>query len=422
MKVLSVGNMAEDGLLTTLALRHIGIDADLLVNAKDFAAGYPEWELGEFGRDIFTNGKNEMIDPYNLDQSELADSWERPNWIQTLKGASLSPRISPESRAKHKSTFTLLGRIWRRVKFALTYFELFKHATNYDIVEAHVPYPIHLQYMRKPYLVYEAGWIRSLVKTRFSHAFQMGFEVKLALNAYRKANHIIYTNPDMYDIFQESKLIPDDKLSFVPFAIDTDRYKPVDASDVRHTLAPNDEFTILQMSRQDWSIKGSDRMINAFYRFNKAHPKSKLVLISWGADLLKSKTLVEKLGITKNVVWVPMLPKSKLILLYNAVDIAFDQFLIGVWGTSFPECVSCGTPVLMYWDKMNIMRAFGSIPPIPSVETEDDVLDALITFSENRSLRDELGRKGRDWIIQTHGMEKVGRMHEKILRNCLDQI
>ena len=60
MRILILGNMANDGYSIAKGLWEMNVDVDLAVNSSDFGMALPEWEDG--------NIKNN-IDPYNIQRA-----------------------------------------------------------------------------------------------------------------------------------------------------------------------------------------------------------------------------------------------------------------------------------------------------------------------------------------------------------------
>lgn len=414
MKVVSIGNMAADGLLTTMALRKVGVDAELIINSVDFACAFPFWELKDFGRNLFDNEFN----PYGLQLNDV--DFKKHKWINIL---DLDIRFRKKHNKKRDSFLLSLYKLNKKlpfvtklkniIMFGALHFKVRKLIDNYDIVEAHVPYGLHLQLIKKPYMIYEAGWMGKIDREKNKYNW---FEKKIIFRSYEKAKGVINTNPYIDKIFKNNPV--NDNINFIPFAVDTDRYKPMKVEDIKEQLTVNNEFLVLGMARQNWDVKGSDRLIKGFYIFHKQFPDSRLLLMKWGMDLEKSMKLIRDLGIYDNVSWLPFMPKSKLILIYNAVDVACDQFIIGGWGTSYPECMATATPVLLYHDNIDVSKFFGSLPPTQSVRTAKDISDQLIIYKKGSN---KFSNKDcRDWIIETHNMTKIGNMHKQVLEDALN--
>ncbi|MGN6349047.1 MAG: glycosyltransferase, partial [Candidatus Nitrosocosmicus sp.] len=96
-----------------------------------------------------------------------------------------------------------------------------------------------------------------------------------------------------------------------------------------------------------------------------------------------------------------------------------DQFVLGSWGTSTPEAMCCGKPVLIFYKQEYIIRAFGEEPPILNSFTEDEIFSNLVKLGENVDFRKEMGKKSRDWIIKTHSPDVVSKMHLDIIESSL---
>ena len=138
-------------------------------------------------------------------------------------------------------------------------------------------------------------------------------------------------------------------------------------------------------------------------------------MVAWSVDEQKSKDLVNSLGIAEKVVWIGPVLKNQLIRYYNAADIVLDQFVLGSWGTSTPEALSCGKPVLMFYKKEYILRAFGEEPPILNSFSEEDIYSNLMRLAKDREFASDLGKKSRDWIMRTHHPRLVAEKHLEIL-------
>jgi len=383
MRILILGNMANDGYSAAKGLRKKNVEVDLAINSSENIMALPQWEESEM------EGKK---DPYSSEKKEIQKAWNAPDWIRYFDFKNDSSNI----------------HIFEKIK---TRFDLLKIIREYDIVETHVPYSIYAQFSGTPYVPYDAGWVRYF-------PFGNGLRDKLARRSYIKAKKIMFTNPDTLEIFDNLKYLDKEKIHFVPFAIDPEKYKPIDTQKIRIKYAKNNELVLFSPARQNWKHKGNDKMIKAFAKFVKEFPNSKLILVSWHIDKEKSKSLVKELGISDKVIWINPVPKNQLIQYYNAADIVLDQFMVGSWGTSTPEAMSCGKPVLIYLKENYIIRAFGEMPPLLNSFSIEDIYCNLKKL-DNEEFRKELGKRCREWVIKTHSPEKVASKHLEILKSVL---
>lgn len=387
MRSLILGNMANDGYAVAKQLRKMNVDVDLAINISDFGMALPEWEDGNF---------NDNADPYDLKKNEIKKSWNAPKWIRYFDFQNKVPR------KKHR-----IEKLKARIN-------LIKLIREYDIVEAHVPFSIYTQFTGIPYVAYDAGWIRYF-------PFEKGKRNWLARRGYKKAKKVIITNPDTFEISDNLPYIKKDKVCFIPFAIDPEKYKPINSKELRSQYVKNsDDIILFCPSRQIWREKGNDKIIRAYSKFTKDFPNSKFIMVEWSEDEENSKKLVNSLGLSEHIVWIKPVPKNRLIEYYNAADIVLDQFVLGSWGTSTPEAMSCGKPVLMFYKKEFIMRAFGEEPPILNSFTEDEICSNLIKLVKNPEFRNEIGQKSREWIKKTHSPQKVAEEHLKVLESIFE--
>ena len=96
-----------------------------------------------------------------------------------------------------------------------------------------------------------------------------------------------------------------------------------------------------------------------------------------------------------------------------------DQFVLGSWGTSTPEAMACGKPVITFYKRNYILRAFGEEPPILNSFTEDDIYSNLLKLAHSPEFVTDIGRKSREWIIKTHSSRVVALRHLAILQKAV---
>lgn len=382
MRILVCGNMANDGYNVVKELRRMNYDVDLAINKTDFGMAFPEWEDAEISG---------MIDAYNTHGDEIKRHWEPPSWIKYFDFLDRSPL----KKFRFKKTKARIG--------------LIRLMRQYDVIEAQVPYSIYAQFSGVPFVPYDAGWIRY-----FPH--ERGLRSTLAKRAHKIAPGIIFTNPDTYSLFEKETYIDKSKLHFAPFAIDFTKYRPVDGHDIRETyLRHGEDFLLFEPSRHVWAEKGNDKMIRAYARFLKVYPRARFLMVDWGDDVHKSKALAQFLGIYHRIEWMAPVPKNQLIRYYGAADVVLDQFIVGSWGTSTPEAMSCGKPVIMYYKDAHIMQTFGYRPPILNSFTEDEIYNSMVDMAVNPDRKLALGDASRRWIQETHDAQKVALRHVEIL-------
>lgn len=383
MRILNAFNMAQDAYNVTKAMRKEGIDAHLLIEANHDVFSNPLWEDFEISECKF----GDPLKPKKIALDLL------PHWIKVID---------------------LAGKIKKIYKL----YKLKELFDEYDFIFAHAPGPFYclLSLTKTPWVPYDAGLIRYLPIVRnhlpiYHPTLSRKIFIKVSEFAYKKANFIIYTNPDTWNLFQNAGLA--NKLIFIPFAIDCEKYKPIKMD----RLIPDADLIFFMPSRHHWAEKGNDKVIKAFSRFLKDHKKAYLILVNWGSHLQKSKELIVRLGISKNIVWVNPLNKQNLIKMFASVDVVLDQFVLGSWGTATPEAMACEKPVIMYYNSEDIKRCFGELPPILNAFNEDEILEQM-----KKCLKIDLkhlGKQSRKWVEKTHNPAFVVKKHLQVIKEIL---
>jgi glycosyltransferase involved in cell wall biosynthesis len=358
-------------------LRKLGVDSDLIIERPSHVASLPQWEDGEVNMDL-------LGDPYNPNWD--AFNWKIPDWVHVW---NTRKSWHPFSRT------TRLLRVLSMLR-------------EYDLIIGHAPFAkvasVYHRLCRKPYVIYDAGWIRYLPRNLPDY--------RRARKGYHDASMILFTNVDTESMFKEQGY---DNLMYTPFAIDTEKYAP-------ENVPRSKDPVLFHPSRHDWPEKGNDRLIRAFSAYVKRRPKAKLVMVEWcrlPKELAKSKQLVEQLDLQRNVQWVPVMPKNKLIEFYHHSTAVFDQFVFGAFGTTAPEAMSCGRPVVGYVETKFWSEYHDSVPPVINASTVHEIYQAMIVL-EDETARDAYAKQGRKWILDNCDAKLVAtrqlQMYEEILR------
>lgn len=366
MKVLHVYNTANDGYHIALKLREFGIDAHLVLDETHPITALPHWEEGDMQTDDIN------------DQSAIK-IWEAPEWIHYIEGKK--------------------DPIYRTLK-------LFRMFRNFDIIQAYAPSPIYLQFQKKPYVLYECGWMRKF-------PLLMDKVCRLGRRGYAKGKYVIMTNPDLYSMYLRMNFLP--PTVFIPFAIDTNRYPYVPPTKNPEVLC------YLSPSRLIWDIKGQDKLIKAWKIYTSATDLNvKMYIVKWGKDADKTVNLVNDLGLQDTIEFISLMSKPKLIKAYHAADIVCDQFILGSYGTAAPEAMACGVPVLMYLNEYYNTLCYGRMPPIANAHSIEDIV-AEMEKLEDFNYRKRLSEDGLSWIKKEHSPDMVAMRHIKLYEGILDE-
>jgi len=401
MKILHLGNVANDANNIVRGLRGIGVDAHLFIQRPCHVTRCPQWEEAN----IDAAKLHDLDDP---DWKVLNEHWTPPPYmhVHKLKRPRLFGRPIPLSRT--------IGRIITRPP----------DLGEYDLLVAHAPFaecaPGYRKRYGRPYLVYDSGWIRYLYNPYYERHYRRTARARFG---YENAARILFTNVDTYDMFLDHGYLKE-RLVFSPFAIDMSLYKPKPSR-----IEPNGHHPIFfSPARQDWPEKGNQLLLYAFQRYLKRRPHAILYLADWGQPpgmfddndyLAMSKKLVQQLAIEESVRWLPLLPKRELVEYYNLADIVFDQYVFGAAGTTCMEAMSCGRPVVSFINESLWTRWHRSAPPVANAATMQTIYAQMIEL-EDDGCRWELGEKGQAWVKENSELTVVARRHLETYKEVLD--
>lgn len=276
-----------------------------------------------------------------------------------------------------------------------------RHAKSKKICFAYATAPIYCYlYHDRPYVAVEIGTMREI-------PFEPTVRGALLSAAYKEADHIIITNPD---VVLQAKILGLSRYTFCPHPVDEDKFFPqFDASIREHLLArlPETDLIGIAPARQNWEIKGNDKYIIALHTLRMVlKMKISLVVPLWGQDIDKTRGLARKYGVEDYILWIPPLPERELIKYYSSLDFVLDQFNLGVFGLITPKALACNATVITSYDEKIHEWCFTEHPPLLRAFSPEEIVARII----------EVGEKGegwcrtkssRDWFLKFHSKKVV---------------
>ena len=430
MRILHVGNIANNAYNNAKFLRRKGIEADVLCYNYTHIMGQPEWEDAEFeGQPDEFEPRWELFDlghfrrPSWFIQDELQPGIKkRRKWFKTqfflerlLKEPTLLVKWWPkylECRATHSQPRPRLTDVFRVYPHRKRFEQWF---AGYDIIQAYATEPIHAWMFapERPCVAYEHGTMRQI-------PFEHSGRGRLLALAYRKASRVLITNPDVITVAQRLGLT---NFQFIPHPVDETKYRPR-PTPLRDRLVHRyqTDLILFAPSRHNWALKGNDSLIRAFARLRKGVGRRAILILSdWGQEVDRSRTLIGALGLEPSVIWTLPLNKTKLIDYYNAADLVLDQFTLGVFGTVTPEAMACGKPVVMHLDRQVHEWCFPEMPPVVTARSEEEIFARLMELSDDPGRRAAIGQAAREWVVKHHGWELVADRQIAIYRELLQR-
>lgn len=99
-------------------------------------------------------------------------------------------------------------------------------------------------------------------------------------------------------------------------------------------------------------------------------------------------------------------PHNEAIEYYKQADIVVDQLVFGWYGVFAIECMALGKPVCVYI--RDDLKSYMPFMPVLNTST-GNIAENLRGLIADRELREELGKKGREYVEQMHDAGKVAK-------------
>ncbi len=420
-RILFIGNIAQNGYLMAKFLRGRNLHADLLIYSYTHLMGQPEWEDAEVSG---------CVPHWGANWSRHAPGFRRPAWVHEVRPVTpsrlrrlwsrlrrrqvcpsvqhvLSPRRCGELRSLSASRLAgITGELTPAdLDYALAYCrcpgiprELLETAdiivgTGLDAAVAMILAP------RKVHVAFEHGTMRDL-------PFEDSSWGRVLALAYTQADRCIITNPDCLAAAKKLRL---DTHEFMPHPIDWKYSTRSDQADIAVRLRRGASFLVFAPARHDWSVKGNDIVLRGFAEMTRrtGDRQAKLLLLEWGDEIDRSRALTGELGITDHVIWLPVVCALELSRLFKACDVVLDQFVLGVFGSTVPQAMACGKPVISSYDESANGWAFADRPPVCDAANHDEIAAHLHRLHRDEQYRLAVGRQGAQWYQAHHCPERV---------------
>jgi hypothetical protein len=256
----------------------------------------------------------------------------------------------------------------------------------------------------------------------------------------QKVKHVMmdYTNPNYEDMF--NKLGIGDKrffcnppflykLEFSPESISSLYSKSVFYKNFKEIRNKN-ELVIFQHGRQEWeenedikvniteNSKGNQKLIYAFAEFLKITKlQAHLILFEYGSAWQKSKELVQKLGISNYITWMPLMPRKEIFIGISLCDIGVGELDSSYfsYGAVY-EFLALAKPVIHYRNDELYKDKYPEMYPMYSANTKEQVLAYFKEFESNPEAFKNTGKSAYVWFTK-HAINKPIEIIVKLIES-----
>ena len=214
----------------------------------------------------------------------------------------------------------------------------------------------------------------------------------------------------------------DDHIHFIPHGVNTNIFKPVDASSLRKKYGTENSDVILYVGRIAKG-KGVDKLIKILNLVLKKNKRVKLIIVGGDAGYLPIvKSLIQKYGLSKNVTLVGYISKYNLPEYYSMADLIVYPSRQEIFGLVLCEAMACGKAVIGS-DIMGPSEIIlnGKTGYTSNFKDLNKVSELIINLFNDRKLLAQMGKRSLERVREIYTWEKAAESHYKLYMDVLNQ-
>ncbi len=249
---------------------------------------------------------------------------------------------------------------------------------------------------------------------------------KLAVFLYCRADQIVVVTPAFRERLIQNWQVPVEKISIVENGVETALFSPHNSDpQLRATLVAEKKFIVSFIGTLGLA-HGLDTLIAAAERLQQQAPDVVFMLLGEGADRERIQALAESKQLT-NICFVPQQPREKIPAYICASDVCLvllrkSEVFETVIPTKMLEFMSCARPVIL-GVKGQAQQILESARAGICIEPGDAaaLCSAILHLKQDQPLCNELGRNGREYIVQRLSRERTAADYLEVLSAVLGE-
>jgi glycosyltransferase involved in cell wall biosynthesis len=288
----------------------------------------------------------------------------------------------------------------------------------YDIVQGYsVDAALPLFAGHPNFIAYEHGTIRDI-------PFEISTRGRLCRFTYANVPRALITNTDVLPSADRIPIEPSRRI-YLPHAFDDSRLKAF-RRDNQHLKPSGDTVQLFSPSRHDWFTpdrslnKGNDILLRGVAEAVRTGVKVRIKLVEWGQHIKESKRLIDDLGISDLVSWVPIMNRAQLWSACLTSHAVADQFALPALGGVGYESLTLGARLITNLDAPVLAEFFGEAPPVLMAATSAEVADRVRELAADLQDQAGRGRAGAAWAARYHSTARILDLQVSAYREMLE--
>ena len=220
------------------------------------------------------------------------------------------------------------------------------------------------------------------------------------------ADKILVTTQDLKKIFHRRYEIPFKKIEVVPNGANTDLFYPMDEAKCREELGLSQNIPIVCFVGGLGKGHGAKNLVNCAPSVIKQIPNTKFLIVGEGPKRTELEQKAASLDVKENFIFAGKVPYEEVPKYMNSSDVCvilnkseLKKELGGGSAIKLYEYMACGKPVIgtVAQTSFNILKKYDACVLV-DVDNIDEIVEAVVMLLENKELREELGKNGRNLV------------------------
>ena len=239
-----------------------------------------------------------------------------------------------------------------------------------------------------------------------------------------KADKIIVVTSKLKQILIREYNVSENKIEVLENGANVDLFRPMERNRVISKLRISEQFRYVCFVGNFATWQGLEYLIKSVPHVLKECPDARFLLVGDGDLKERLESMVKDIGVSDKVIFTGMVPYQDVPYYINASDVCVVPKLplkSGYSPLKLCEYLACEKPVIA--SRLNGFEILEEHQMGLLVPPEDEVAlaQAIVRMLKDYSLREEMGKNGRQYVVKHRSWESVARKTLEVFEELIEQ-
>lgn len=242
-----------------------------------------------------------------------------------------------------------------------------------------------------------------------------------------KADKIIVVTSKLKQILIREYNVSENKIEVLENGANVDLFRPMERNRVISKLRISEQFRYVCFVGNFAAWQGLEYLIKSVPHVLKECPDARFLLVGDGDLKERLESMVKDIGVSDKVIFTGMVPYQNVPCYINASDVCVAPFIsqrnerIGLSPLKLCEYLACEKPVIA--SRISGLEILEKHQMGLLVPPEDEVAlaQAIVRMLKDYSLREEMGKNGRQYVVKHRSWENVARKTLQVFEELIEQ-